>query len=206
MNDLHINARNQGGVLTAQLSAKEINGELSWQPDGEGKLVARLKNLTLGQPESWLSSANDTGKKEEVARLPSLGDDASATEFPALDLKVDDLSWKDKQLGKMELLARQHGSDWQLEHMHITNPDGVLTAHGIYRMAEGKSQTQVNLKLEITDAGKILSRSGYPDSVKDGSGTLEGEFTWRGGPDDFSYATLDGNLKLDTDKGQFSEN
>jgi len=31
----------------------------------------------------------------------------------------------------------------------------------------------------------------------------EGEFAWRGAPDDFSYATLDGKLRLDTGKGQF---
>ena len=120
-----------------------------------------------------------------------------------LDLEVDELTWKDKQLGKTELLARQHGSDWLLEHMRITNPDGVLTADGKYHMAEGKKQTQLNLKLEISNAGKILARSGYPDSVKNGSGKLEGEFVWRGAPDDFSYAALDGKLSLDTGKGQF---
>ena len=116
---------------------------------------------------------------------------------------MDDLTLKGKQLGRLELLAQQHGRDWLLERMHITNPDGVLTADGKWNMAAGKVQTQVNLKLEISDAGKILARSGYPNSVKNGSGKLEGEFIWQGGPDEFSHATLDGILKLDAGKGQF---
>ncbi len=129
-----------------------------------------------------------------------------STEYPALDLAVEELTWKDKQLGKMELLARQHGPDWLLEHMRITNPDGVLNADGKYHTDGGKTQTQVNLKLEIGNSGKILARSGYPDSVKNGSGKLEGNLSWRGSPDDFSYAALDGRLKLDAGKGAVPEN
>ncbi len=203
MSGLHVNARNQDGALTAQLASKEINGEVSWQSQDKGKLVARLRNLNLGKDNSGTSGEADSGKKKEVVRESATGEDSTRTEYPALDLEVDELTWRDKQLGKMELLARQHGSDWQLDHMRITNPDGVLTADGKYHMAEGKAQTQVNLKLEISNAGKILSRSGYPDSVKNGSGKLEGAFTWSGAPDDFSYAALDGKLSLDTGKGQF---
>jgi uncharacterized protein (TIGR02099 family) len=203
MVDLRINARNQDGVLTAKLAAKEINGEVRWQSEGKGKLVARLRNLTLGRNNSATPNESVSAWKEEPERGPVTGEDSTRTEFPALDLTVDELLWKDKQLGKMELLAQQHGADWLLERMRITNPDGVLTADGKYHMAWGKKQTQVNLKLEISNAGKILARFGYPDSVKNGNGKLEGEFAWRGAPDDFSYATLDGNLRLDTGNGQF---
>ncbi len=198
-NDLRINARNRNGILTAQLASRETNGEIVWQPQGKGKLVARLKNLSLDKGED--------GKKEDAMHKPAaagnIDESTASTEFPALDLTVDDLTLKGKQLGRLELLAQQHGRDWLLERMHITNPDGVLTADGKWNMAAGKVQTQVNLKLEISDAGKILARSGYPNSVKNGSGKLEGEFIWQGGPDEFSHATLDGILKLDAGKGQF---
>jgi uncharacterized protein YhdP len=183
-----------------QVAGKEMNGEVSWQSEGNGKLVARLQNLNLGGG-GGISEVG--GKKKETMRKFVSGADSTSTEYPALDLAVDELSWHDKQLGKMELLARQHGPDWLLEHMRLTNPDGVLNADGMYHAAEGKAQTQVNFKLEISNAGKILARSGYPSSVKNGNGKLEGDFSWRGSPDDFSYATLDGKLRLDAGKGQF---
>ncbi|PIV91698.1 MAG: TIGR02099 family protein, partial [Gallionellales bacterium CG17_big_fil_post_rev_8_21_14_2_50_54_146] len=64
-------------------------------------------------------------------------------------------------------------------------------------------QTDINLLLEISNAGKILARSGYPDTVKNGSGKLAAKLSWDGQPDAFSYAALNGTLKLDTGKGQF---
>ena len=197
INDLRINARNRNGILTAQLASSETNGEVVWQSQGKGKLVARLKNLSLDKGENGKDAAH------KPAAAGDMDESAARTEFPALDLTVDDLTLKGKQLGRMELLAQQYGRDWLLERMNITNPDGVLTADGKWNMAAGKAQTQVNLKLEISNAGKILARSGYPNSVKNGSGKLEGGFAWQGGPEEFSYATLDGTLKLDTGKGQF---
>ncbi len=53
------------------------------------------------------------GKKEDAARKPVAGEETAGTEFPALDLAVDELLWKDKQLGKVELQARQHGRPHQ---------------------------------------------------------------------------------------------
>ncbi len=194
--DLRINARNSKGVFAAQLAAREVNGEVSWHTQNGGKLLARLKNLSLYEDKGKNKSKDDAAQKPISA-------DAARTEFPTLDLTVDDLTFMGKPLGKLEFLAQQHERDWLLDSMRITNPDGVLTADGIWNMSAAAPQTQVNLKLEISNAGKILARSGYPNSVKDGSGTLEGAFSWPGGPDDFSYAMLDGNLKLDTGKGQF---
>ena len=191
-NDLHINARNRNGMLTAHLASGEINGRVIWQPQGKGRLVARFRNLSLEKDVMHKPVAADNSDKS-----------ATSTELPALDLTVDDLTLKGKQFGRLELLAQQHGSDWLLERIRIANPDGALAADGKWHVSGGKAQTQVNLKLEISDAGKFLARFGYPNSVKNGSGKLDGDFAWHGGPWEFSYATLDGALKLDTGKGQF---
>jgi len=90
-----------------------------------------------------------------------------------------------------------------LRRLHITNPDGDLLGDGVWHGTPGNTQTQINLLLEISDAGKILARSGYPNTVKNGSGKLTANLSWPGRPDEFSYATLNGSLKLDAGKGQF---
>ena len=69
--------------------------------------------------------------------------------------------------------------------------------------AAGGYRSQINLVLEISDAGKILARSGYPGTVKGGSGRLAANLTWPGSPFEFGYAGLNGTLKLDAGKGQF---
>jgi uncharacterized protein (TIGR02099 family) len=197
-NDLHMLMRNRNGTYIAQLAGKEANGEVTWQPQGKGKLVARLKNLSL----------NDLSRdKKAAARKPAsvkpVDKDLPATEFPMLDLVVEDLAYNGKLLGRLNLLAQQHGPDWLLERMRIVNPGGQLTADGKWSRVTGAPQTQVNFKLEISDSGKILARSGYPNSVRQAGGKLDGMFSWSGGPRDFDYGLIDGTLNLKAGKGQF---
>jgi uncharacterized protein YhdP len=59
------------------------------------------------------------------------------------------------------------------------------------------------LRVDISDAGKILSRSGYPGSLKDGSGSLESNLYWSGAPGTFGYEKLNGALHLKVGKGRF---
>ena len=196
--DVRINARNINGTVVALLAAKSINGEVNWQPRGNGKFGARLKNLSLE-----LDRGENGKKRNAVTQSNVTKKNIANTKHPALDVAVGSVTLNGKNLGKLELLAQQHERDWLLERLIITNPDGELTADGKWQMAPSGERTQVNLKLEISDAGKILGRSGYPNSVKDGSGKLEGTFSWLGAPAEFSYATLDGTLNLNTGKGQF---
>ena len=123
--------------------------------------------------------------------------------LPALDISIENLQLKGKQIGRFELVGHPDGKDWRLRRLNITNPDGSLVGDGVWSDAAGQLQTQVNLVLDISDAGKILGRSGYPNTVKGGSGRLVANLSWAGTPDEFSYATLNGTLKLDTGKGRF---
>ena len=199
-NDLRITTRNRTNVLVAQLSSGAISGEMRWQPQGNGKLIARMKNISLDKDEE---ARAEGAKNINTVSQPDASVRIASTGFPALDLVVGSITLKGNHLGKLELQAQQQGRDWQLENMLLTNPDGILKADGKWQMGAGDEQTQLNLKLEISNAGNMLARSGYPNSVKHGSGKLEGVFSWQGGPAAFSYAGLDGSLKLDADKGRF---
>ena len=149
--------------------------------------------------------------------------------LPAIELAIEDLQVKGKQVGRFELVGHPDGKDWRMRRLHITNPDGSLMGDGIwygvspsigsssFSPAFGKDETilpqggpdsntmqsQVSLQLDISDAGKMLARYGYPNTVKGGSGKLVSNLTWTGSPEEFNYASLNGTLKLDTGKGRF---
>lgn len=192
--NLHVSARTRDGVLRAQLASDELSGEVTWQPQGDGRLSAHLKSLALG------AAAN--GKSTAVAQPPAAGAPARGNS-PQFELNVDSLSYRGKQLGSLILQVQRRDGDWLLQHMGITNPDGVLNMGGKWHGEDGAAHTQVELTLQISNAGNILARSGYPNSVKGGAGKLTGTFSWRGSPDEFNYATLNGTLRVDTGKGQF---
>jgi uncharacterized protein (TIGR02099 family) len=196
VNDLHINANTRNGTLMAQLTSSEINGDVSWRSGGNGRLVVRLKNLDLALEDR----KND---KQDPAERALQSKALAQLELPVVDLAVDRLNLKGRQLGRLEILARQQDRVYLLERMRLLNPDGVLAVDGQWNMSEDTPLTKVNIKLDIGNAGNILTRSGFPNSVKNGSGKMDGSFTWPGTPAMFSKANLNGKLNLDTGKGQF---
>lgn len=193
--DLKVSAAKRGDGLAAHLSSSPLNGEITWQPhgyNGTTKISARLHNLYLTDDKT----ANTIAATVKPAQ-------PHPQELPAVDIGIEDLQVKGKNIGRLELIGLPEGKDWRLRRLHITNPDGNLTGDGLWRANQDSMQTQVNLLLEISNAGKILARSGYPNTVRNGSGKLAASLTWDGQPYDFNYASLDGTLKLDTGQGQF---
>jgi uncharacterized protein YhdP len=166
-----------------------LNGELEWQPRGDGKLTARLQNVEWGDGNRTAAAA------QPESATPSPGN------LPALQISVESLKVDGKQIGRFDLVGHPEGDDWRLRRLSIVNPDGSLVGDGVWH--ERGTRTEANLQLQIGDAGKILSRSGYPDTVKAGKGKLVANVSWNGAPQDFNYATLDGTLRLDAEKGQF---
>lgn len=193
IDNLKIDAGKRGDGLLAQLSSSALNGEVEWQPRGEGKLTARLQNLM------W--SGDNRAATAPVQPVQTAA--AAPGSLPALQIFIEHLQVEGKQVGRLELVGHPDGDDWRLHRLNIVNPDGSLAGDGVWRGGQASAQTHVNLLLQISDAGKILARSGYPNTVKGGSGKLAADLSWAGNPGEFSYATLDGSLKLDTSKGQF---
>ncbi|MBI3222521.1 MAG: TIGR02099 family protein [Nitrosomonadales bacterium] len=193
VNALNVSGGKRGDGFVAQLASSALNGEVEWQPLGDGKLSLRLQNL------QW-----DGGGEQAAGKAPSAeSTTASPDNLPAVQVAIENLQVKGRQIGRLELLGHPDGQDWRLRRLRVTNPDGTLTGDGLWHGDAANTRSSVNLLLEISDAGKILDRSGYPNTVKHGSGKFAVDVSWAGRPDEFNYATLGGTLKLDTGKGQF---
>ena len=193
VSSLSINGSGRNGLLSLRLASRELNGDVIWQPQGNGKLLGRFKNAMLGEGHA------DPAKTVQLA--PDKKTKADNSSFPEVDVTVDKLSYKGRQLGKLEMTLSGVDGNVQLDDLLLINPDGVLNMSGKWQAVP--EQTQIKLRIDISDAGKILSRSGYPDSLKEGSGTLESNLYWTGAPDTFNYAKLNGTMNLKVGKGRF---
>lgn len=192
LHDLRIRGSGRNGLISTRLNAREVSGDLIWQPQDEGKLYIRLKHLALGETADVAASAAPPDAPPAVTEVFSM---------PEIDLIVDRLTWKGRQLGKLEVSLDDEAGDAVLKMMRLTNPDGVLNVGGRWR--PGQNETELGARIEITDAGRILARSGYPKSLNGGGGLLVGELRWRGAPDALDIPSLNGNLQLTTGKGRF---
>lgn len=188
-NDLRISAKMQQGTWQAKIESRELDGSVRWNPEGRGRLQARLGHLTIPDPAP--------AKPGVPAEAPQ------EKELPALDVIADNFSAKQKKLGKLELLAVQEDEDWRIEKLRISNPDGSLQMDGLWQGWRRRPMTNANLHLEAQDLGKLLARLGYPETVKRGTAKLDGQLSWAGSPQDIDFPSLAGNLKLEAKNGQF---
>lgn len=192
-NALNIKGSGRNGLFSLRLASREMNGDLIWQPQGNGKLLGRFKNVMLGEGRgNSVSAAQDT---------PAKNGTPDNSPFPAVDVTVEKLVYKGRQLGRLEVELNEADGNVQLDRLRLTNPDGVLKMSGKWQAVP--EQTQIDLRVDITDAGRILSRSGYPNSLKGGSGSLDGGLYWKGAPDTFAYPKLNGTLQLKVGNGRF---
>ncbi len=192
--DLGLRASLREDIWHAQVTSGELIGTLSWQGQGRGRLVARLKELALAEVES------------DGARPP--GEDAHPKELPSVDLTAEAFSLRGKALGKLELLAANQADSWKIERLSIANPEGSLSGKGEWRGASKAGQgssVRLDFKLESNDAGKLLDRLGYADMLRRGAATLDGDVVWQGVPTRIDYPSLDGSLRLNAKSGQFNK-
>ncbi|MFN9121777.1 MAG: YhdP family protein [bacterium] len=188
-NDVVVKTTAQPGGWAGSIASKEVSGELVWRSQGRGRLVARLRQINL-------PPARATQAVLQQAKF----DDA---ELPALDIAVDSFLFADKALGRLELLAQPEGRDWRIDRLRILNPDATFQMEGLWQSWMAQPRTQVNVRLDIVDSGRLLARLGYPEGVRGGAGRIEGALSWAGSPQELDLATLGGTLLAEVSKGQF---
>ncbi len=186
--DVAVSATVQGGIWQATLSGRELEGSATWRPQGRGKLTARMKRLIIP------ASGSAPAPQEAVT---------SKHEPPALDIVAEQFQLKDKVLGRLELLASPEERDLRIEKLRVTNPESTLAVDGLMQDTPAQPRTQISLRLDVNDIGRLLTRLGHPEGVRRGTAKLEGTLTWAGGLAEFDYPVLSGNLVLDAVKGQF---
>jgi len=190
--DLSISGSSRGPDFALAVSGKELEGTGTWQPQGAGRLTARFRKLVIPPALAWIG-------KPPAAAVKG----GKAPNLPALDVIAEQFQMGQRQLGRMELSAVHEGRDWRIERMRLSSPDSTLNVDGLWQSWLSQPRTQVNVTMQVADIGRALVRWGYPEGVRRGTAKIEGTLSWAGGPPQFDYPTLSGNLVLDAAGGQF---
>lgn len=213
-NQQRLNARIQRSLSARKetvidVDSKQLAGQFRWTPAAlqakgtkgprpSGLLQAQLSRLYLEKADP----AEDSG--------PESTSDALAQDWPTVDLAVDDFRIGERTWGRLEVQASPVVAtrSWEILRFSLANADAELTGQGQWAMlpqgrGTRRSRTTLDLALKMKNGGALLARSGYPKVVKDTSGKIEGRLHWPGSPLDFSGASLNGNLSLNLQQGQF---
>ncbi|MFZ5550665.1 MAG: YhdP family protein [Pseudomonadota bacterium] len=178
------------------LSGDAVQGQLDWRPAGAGapwpRWQARLARLSVpstepGAPEPARAAARP-------AETP-----------PALDVVIDELTWRGRKLGRLELEGRPADGgaprDWRLARLVLAAPDARLVGSG--QWAAARQRMALELKLEVADAGAMLERLDFGKQMRHGKGQVQGQFSWTGAALVPDWDSFDGGARLNLDAGQF---
>lgn len=184
-----------GSLWRANIDATELSGYAEYRHAQAGRLYARLARLKIAP--------------SEATQVETLLDEQPDT-LPALDIVVDDFELLGKRLGRAEIDAVNRGGagrEWALNKLAFTTPEASFSAKGTWAGtpggAAGQRRTGMTFRLDIADAGELLTRFGMPGVLRRGKGRLEGDVNWRGSPFSLDYPSLGGQLQLDVEQGQF---
>ncbi|VXB36432.1 putative exported protein [Massilia sp. 9I] len=197
--DVVLGATHQKDTWQANLHSRHASGYVTWAESGSGqglgKVTARLASLVI--PAS---------SEAEVKNLLESNRGASAT-IPSLDIVAEQFQLADKRLGRLELQANNvqalAGREWRINRLTLDNPDGQLKANGRWLHKDGRSNTSLNFILDIDDAGKLLDRLGFPETLRRGKGKMSGDISWSGLPYDLDIPSLSGQIEMNVESGQF---
>jgi uncharacterized protein (TIGR02099 family) len=212
LHNVVVGGSRDGLTWQANADADELNGYLEYRQASAanaGRLLARLSRLSIAA-----SAAKD------VETLL----DEQPDKLPELDVVVDAFDLRGKKLGRLEIEAVNRTSggvrEWRLNKLNLTMPEATMAATGNWtavaaqaplppgsrsasRPARERLRTVMNFKLDVADSGQLLNRFGMKDVVRRGKGRMEGQVSWLGSPLTLDYASMNGNLYLNFEAGQF---
>jgi uncharacterized protein (TIGR02099 family) len=193
----------ESSTWKANVDARELSGQIEYTlptASQSARVYARLSRLNL--PPSSISDV------ESMLETPPVS-------MPALDIEVNDLELRGKKLGRVDIeainaearpMAAVPTREWQLKKFNITVPEASFRATGRWVTASeaGRARkTDMNFKLDVADAGALLTRLGTPGALRGGSGHLEGQIDWSGSPLALHYPSMNGHFAVQMGRGQF---
>ncbi len=195
--DVVAGVTHQRDTWQASIHSRQAVGYVTWADasSGVGKVTARLASLVI--PPS---------AEAEVKDLLESNRGAGAT-IPSLDIVAEHFELFDKRMGRLELHASNvqalAGREWRIDRLALDNPDGQLKAAGRWLTKDGKSNTSLNFSLNIDDAGRLLDRLGFPETLRRGKGKMSGDISWAGLPYAMDIPSLSGQIEMNVESGQF---
>ncbi len=193
----------ESSTWKANVDARELSGQIEYTlptANQAGRVYARLSRLNL--PPSSISDV------ESVLETPPVS-------MPALDIEVSDMELRGKKLGRVDIeavnadarpMAAAPTREWQLKKFNITLPEASFRATGRWVTANESGlarKTDMNFKLDVSDAGALLTRLGTPGALRGGNGHLEGQIDWSGSPLALHYPSMNGHFAVQMGRGQF---
>ena len=211
--DFNLSASNKNSVWKMRINAPLIAGQIQYQGFNatypSGLISGRLNKLAIPEesinPASTKDSAEESTKIEQKKTVSKSS--ISPGKIPSFDLIIDDFSWTKAQLGQVKLKTKAINNLMTIESIQVSNPQGSSNLFGrwIGATQNQPEHSNLNIDMDVKDAGHIIAHWSSEKSVEGGRGKLTANAEWDGSPFNPQYGTLAGKVNLNLEKGRLLE-
>lgn len=129
---------------------------------------------------------------------------AHVTDFPLIAVDSRSLTWRSVDLGHLRLQTDRLPNGIHFRTIQIENNDGRIDMNGEWIHLPSGTNTRINGTLKMQDFGRLLSRLGFSDDIKETSADISFRGGWTGAPHQFSMDKLNGKLHINLKDGSIS--
>jgi len=116
-------------------------------------------------------------------------------------------NWSKAHLGQTKLKTKTSNNLLIIESIQFNNPQGssITSGQWIGATANQQEHSNINIDLDVRDAGQIIANWGSHKSIEGGQGKITANAEWDGSPFSPKYETLTGKVNLTLEKGRLLE-
>jgi uncharacterized protein (TIGR02099 family) len=170
-----------------RIDSSHGKGMLEGSPES---LRVDLDHLNIPQPEG------NGGDRPSDSAPPEPGS------IPSLRLKVRHLLWRNVDFGPLDLETERQPRSMMIKTLKIETKNHRLDLRGSWtRPSDRPAATRFEGKLHIGDMGRFLASLGQAGEMRDTPADLDFTLSWPGAPQQFSTASVAGDIAMRLGKG-----
>jgi uncharacterized protein (TIGR02099 family) len=202
LNNVSFNLLDKEHWWLLQLNAKETRSQIKFYPDWLTQGVdinADFIHLTM-------DSQDEQALENQKSVISAVTDESVFDNIPKISLHCDRCQIDELNLGEVNLSVVRRGQDViEIEHFDAKREQAHFSLSGQWKQNKEGSITSLIGELALKDIEYELEQLGYGSIIRDSGGKLNVDLNWQGGPQDFSFTNLNGELNAHIDDGYLAD-
>ena len=207
---LHVDSDDIAGELSVpndDLRRRGITARMArlhWPADDDDATKARA--AAAAAPAQTAAATAAASARGDATTLPA-GDSGGVapSSLPPLHLQVTDMRLGKAKLGEARLETWPTAQGMHIDQLRATSKSVQITASGDWNGDAKISKSHLQMDFASEDVGRMLDALGFGGVFGGGSTQARLNATWPGGPSALALANIDGDLRIDINKGRILE-
>jgi uncharacterized protein (TIGR02099 family) len=206
--DVHLDRARVFGFEFLDVTARLEPVADAWRINASGPMAEGIitvpSDFTRGMPLG-LDMRRLVLKSAPVRPGAAPAPETDPRDLPAIAAQVQEFTWQGRRFGRLAAQVDKVPQGLRLASLATESSDFTLNGTGSWLVEADGSRTRLALEFASADFAAASRALGYRDSVEAEKVRANASITWSGGPSEDALARMDGNLRIELERGQLRD-